>query len=335
MEIDHYAPVVITTLNRYDHFKRCLESLERCTGADKTDVYIGLDYPPSEKFVEGWQQIDQYLKEKERKNGFRNLFVRRREYNCGVGKVGSNSNLLYREIRGVADRYITTEDDNEFAPCFLEYMNKALEKYKDNDKVICVCGYSPFESNGDSNIYFAKQMFAWGIGRWMNKSKAISEFRSLESMQSAISNVSTALKIYRYRPILLSRVMDQVISGKRYGDVSFSFLCIVYDRYCLYPSKTMVRNWGNDGTGVHCKKNDSERFEGQEINQETYFELDEIDVAEDSRNRDKIAAIATKNWYGDFAILLRYFIWRFVKIDVFSIRKAASARKKYLMNFIP
>ena len=51
MEINHYAPVIIVTLNRYEHFKRCLDSLEKCTGANKTDVYVGLDYPPSEKYV--------------------------------------------------------------------------------------------------------------------------------------------------------------------------------------------------------------------------------------------------------------------------------------------
>lgn len=35
MEIKQYAPVVIPTLNRYDHFKACLESLEKCRGVDK------------------------------------------------------------------------------------------------------------------------------------------------------------------------------------------------------------------------------------------------------------------------------------------------------------
>ncbi len=53
MEITTYAPVLIPTLNRYEHFKRCLESLELCTGADKTDVYVGLDFPPSEKYHKG------------------------------------------------------------------------------------------------------------------------------------------------------------------------------------------------------------------------------------------------------------------------------------------
>lgn len=43
--VDNFAPVIIPTLCRYEHFKECLESLSRCTWAEKTEVYIGLDYP--------------------------------------------------------------------------------------------------------------------------------------------------------------------------------------------------------------------------------------------------------------------------------------------------
>lgn len=89
-----YAPVIIPTLNRYEHFKRCLESLEKCTGAEMTEVYVGLDFPPSDKYVEGWKKIDIYLKEKEVNNHFKKLIVVRRETNCGVGHQFSNGSLL-------------------------------------------------------------------------------------------------------------------------------------------------------------------------------------------------------------------------------------------------
>ena len=46
MEDRNYAPVIIPTLSRFEHFKRCWESLENCTGADKTEVFVALDYPP-------------------------------------------------------------------------------------------------------------------------------------------------------------------------------------------------------------------------------------------------------------------------------------------------
>ena len=69
------APVIIPTLNRYSHFKQCLDSLELCTLADKTIVYVALDFPPSEKYIDGWRKIDNYLRDKKSHNNFRKLIV--------------------------------------------------------------------------------------------------------------------------------------------------------------------------------------------------------------------------------------------------------------------
>ena len=56
-----YAPIIIPTLCRYEHLKECIESLARCKQAEKTWLYISLDYPASEKHVEGWKRISEYL----------------------------------------------------------------------------------------------------------------------------------------------------------------------------------------------------------------------------------------------------------------------------------
>ena len=321
MKIKQYAPVIIPTLNRFEHFKRCLDSLERCTGAEYTDVYVGLDYPPSEKYVEGWQKIDAYLKEKEEKNGFRNLFVRRRDHNCGVGKAGSNGSLLYREIKEVSDRYISTEDDNEFSPCFLEYMNKALEKYKDDERVVCVCGYTPFDVDGKENVFFSRQMYAWGNGRWIAKSERIWKFRNLESMEIALKSLRSAIRLYRFRPIMLSRVIDMVTQRYMFGDVSYTAYCVLHNRYCVFPSKTLVKNWGKDGTGVHYKKVADSSWIYQEISQNHTFEIDEIEVKEHKCISKLMLCVNSKKWYGNIAIFFRYLVWRITGKDIFSIRK--------------
>lgn len=59
--VNNLAPVIIPTLCRYDHFKRLMESLNKCTWADKTDVYIGLDYPAKEEHRDGWMKIKRFL----------------------------------------------------------------------------------------------------------------------------------------------------------------------------------------------------------------------------------------------------------------------------------
>ena len=49
-----YAPVMIPTLCRYEHLKRCIESLQMNSWAKYTDLYIGLDYPAKESHIDGY-----------------------------------------------------------------------------------------------------------------------------------------------------------------------------------------------------------------------------------------------------------------------------------------
>ena len=58
-----YAPVLIPTLNRDRHLKRCLDSLAASSVAKYTDIYISLDYPPSEKYVAGYERVKKLLEE--------------------------------------------------------------------------------------------------------------------------------------------------------------------------------------------------------------------------------------------------------------------------------
>ena len=71
---ENLAPVTIPTLCRYEHFKRCIESLSRCTLADKTEVYVALDYPAKESHWDGYNKIKDYLlSHKEDNLGFKKL----------------------------------------------------------------------------------------------------------------------------------------------------------------------------------------------------------------------------------------------------------------------
>lgn len=51
----NYAPIIIPTLNRNEHFRKCLESLEKCSGAENSEVFVALDFPPSDKYIDGWE----------------------------------------------------------------------------------------------------------------------------------------------------------------------------------------------------------------------------------------------------------------------------------------
>ncbi len=257
-----YAPVCIVTLNRYEHFQKCLESLEQCTGANKTEVFVALDYPPSEKYIDGWKKTDAFLAQKEQNNCFKKLNVIRREHNCGVGNPHSNGVLLGTFIRDHFDRYIFTEDDNVFSPNFLEFVNKGLDKFENDVSVSAVTGYChpyPFET-GDDNFFFHNTDFsAWGYGVWTARQHKIIEDIKNGCLKKSF-NLKNYLKVRKHGYNRLLTYLGLVLKPKkeyiRITDSVLSVYNIVNDMYVIVPTISKVRNEGWDLSGhSYARKN--------------------------------------------------------------------------------
>lgn len=170
-----FIPIVIPTLNRYEHLQKCLKSLSRCTWADQTEVFVALDYPPSsqwEKYAPGWEKNRDWLRSIGN-FGFKKLHLIERDYNYGIWSNSSSQKtncaaLIDEYIDGKFKSYIYTEDDNIFSPCFLEYMNKGYELFKKDPKVVCISGYRfYFPIKADDNTFFRQTVdyAPWGCMR--------------------------------------------------------------------------------------------------------------------------------------------------------------------------
>ncbi len=254
-----YAPVMIPTLNRYEHFKQCLDSLENCIGADKTEVYVALDYPPNMNYMDGWKKTDQYLAEKEKNNRFGKLIVIRRDYNYGVFNEHSNILELKKLVTEKYDRYIFSEDDNIFSPNFLEYINKGLEKYCNDDTVYAICGYTqPYDFLSDDNDYFRhnSDFSAWGFGCLVvSTQKAEREIENGYLRDSfSISNLKKVVKhgynrLYQYITYCFWYKKDYM----PITDCVLTCYLIVKDMHVICPTISKVRNIGWDESGQSFK----------------------------------------------------------------------------------
>lgn len=267
-----YAPVLIPTLCRYEHFKRCIESLSACTGAEHTDVYIGLDYPAKESHRAGYEQIKQYL-DSCGNLGFKSLNVIHRPHNFGFGPNG-NAMSLRREAFKKYDRIITSEDDNEFSPCFLDFMNQALAKYQDDDRVRTVGAWVPshHKQEGEGNIQFTYSTSAWGLGIWKHKEQQTFDYSEV------IRDKKQSWKLFKMVPgcwVMLYRMINR---GVNWGDVKRETYNCLNNTFQVRPYRSLVRNWGNDGSGAHCVA-DNNRFVSADIlESKTFGELDDCEV---------------------------------------------------------
>jgi hypothetical protein len=266
-----YYPVVIPTLCRFTHFKRCIESLVQCTYADKTEVIIGLDYPLKEEHKQGYKQICEYLPTI---SGFKKVTIIRRTENWGALR---NWQSLREYTFQHNDALIYSEDDNEFSPCFLDFMNKALVKYKDDNHIMSISGYNPVLYYGvqNSNVYCTPVSYAWGMGIWKDKEN---EFKSsLEYISKGnciLKSYFYSYKLFKAVPTSFNLLISMAKKGMEWEDVIRTSFNVLYGRVQLRPSISIVRNWGHDGSGEHCGVDKG--MTEQKILIQSTFELDAI-----------------------------------------------------------
>lgn len=284
-----YAPVIIKTLNRYDHLRQCVESLQKNKLAELTDLYISVDYPPSEKYMEGYLKVRQYTEQGIA--GFHKVHMFYHEKNIGSHE---NTKFLIAEAQKDFDTYIFTEDDNVFSPCFLTYINECLEKYKDDENIFAICGYSyPIGWERDGVIIKNTCLFpAWGYATWMNKRRQLLQY-SKEDIQRYMGRFCNARFLYHKNRHLFIEAVHIARNNHylalndrkklKHIDCVMGLYLTMRDKYSLMPTVSMVRNIGYDGSGLNCR----ETAGGRKVNAKEYdFSRQPIDEREDFHLND-------------------------------------------------
>ena len=262
-----YAPIGIHTLNRFEHFRRCVQSLAENNIAKDSDLFVSLDFPPSDKYTEGHGRIKEYLENGI--HGFRNVYVFMQSENLGAT---GNALFLHSKMRECSDRFIATEDDNIFSKNFLEYMNWCLKEFEDNDSIIQASGFSqPIAWRKDSMIQFLSNEYnAWGVASWYRKWDRAFEFITQGELKDALNDHKCILKILKLRPDFLPEILryrkkkDTTICTKgqmKAADIAMTMYMILNHKITIMPTITKVNNMGYDGSGLNCASLGYKQFE--------------------------------------------------------------------------
>ncbi len=310
-----YAPVLIPTLNRYEHLKKCLESLSHCTWADQTEIYVALDYPPSEKYVDGWKKNKEFL-ENCGDMGFKKIHLIEREDNYGTWNPGDRGNMacLFRDIMKHYDRFIATEDDNVFSPAFLEYMNKGLEKFEDDDKVLNICAfrwYFPLKDGGNTFFRSGVSCTPWGMGYWTKKQKTIPKL-DYKWFRKHLS-IGNLLKIYRNNgPAFVNLFVELSNSHQSHATVIDQHMAVymtLANKHQIIPIESLVKNIGLDGSGMSMSANNEELqdlYDSIPTSQDIHFDF--IGTGYEYYEYNKNLYIKERNWNSK-----KYYFIHFIK----------------------
>ena len=250
-----YYPIIVPTLNRYVQFKRLIESLQKNTDADKTELVIGLDYPPSDKYREGYEMIRDYIPSI---SGFKKVTFFRTDVNLGPYY---NDLRLRQYVKSEGyDAYIGTEDDNEFSPNFIQYMNWGLNEFRNDNRIYAICGFNKLNTDGVvGNVFILNHIFAgWGAGQWFNRQEKLAPYVNLHYQKEILDAMPLSI-VFNHKVFKASAILGMLYGGWPYGDTIPMFLPD-NERWCVFPTISKVRNWGQDGSGLHGGSEDGFRM---------------------------------------------------------------------------
>lgn len=259
-----YAPITLFVYNRPKHTRRTVEALQKNTLAADSDLIIFSDAQKSESQTDDVRMVRQYIRQVD---GFKSVTIVERETNYGLARSIIDGVTKVINERG---RIIVLEDDLVTAPYFLSFMNKALDAYQDEDKVMHISGYMfPIDNADMPETFFLRMASCWGWATWnrawchfeKNPKKLLSEYT-----EQTISrfNLDGAYNFWLQ--------IEQNESGLMDSWAVFWYATIFQKGgLCLHPESSMVSNTGHDDSGLHCAK--TSKFDVQLASKHiSYFE---------------------------------------------------------------
>jgi len=243
------APIVLFVYNRLEHTKQTLQALKANALAVDSDLFIYSDGPRSEAEITNIQEVRKYIKSVK---GFNSVTVVERNKNYGL------ANSIIDGVTNICNRYgkvIVLEDDIVTSPYFLDYMNNALEVYKDEAQVASIHGYTYPTTNALPESFFIRGADCWGWATWQ---RAWEHFETdgkklLKSLQD--QNLIDRFDFNHTYPF--SRMLEDQIKGKNNSwAIRWHATCFIKNFLTLYPGQSLIQNIGFDNSGTHCSNTD-------------------------------------------------------------------------------
>lgn len=241
------APIALFGYNRPEHLTRALTALQASPLARTSELHVFSDGPKHSAdclAVEKVRALVRNLK------GFAKVVVHERMENAGLAQSVIEG---VTELARAYGRVIVLEDDLVVAPGFLTFMNQALHRYQDEQKIMQVSGYMfpVAHSENIGSTFLCRVPASWGWGTWERawKSFDFDSAKLLGLLQDEHKryefNVKGAYPYFEHLTHQAEGRMD--VWGVRWYASMF-----VAGGLCLYPGQSLVQNIGLDGSGVHC-----------------------------------------------------------------------------------
>lgn len=196
-------------------------------------------------------------------NEHRRMFDEEIDWDCTVYKIYEDENrgmyaMMYRTremIWSHVDRCIFLEDDDLPAVSFFQFCAELLEKYKDDERISCICGTNSFviREGCTSDYFFSDRGSIWGVAMWKRVYDTYCDFEygkdpyTMRLLQNLCKRDRT---LWRQIKAFSS---GETYSGHIAGDeYYFEFAKFGHHQLQIIPTRNMISNIGCGASSEHA-----------------------------------------------------------------------------------
>jgi hypothetical protein len=172
-----FAPIALFVYNRPEHTQSSVTSLQQNELASRSDLFVFSDGPKDKVGCVAVQQVRRYIRAIE---GFKTVTIIERERNLGL----ANSVIVgITQVCNQFGRVIAMEDDLLTTPDFLTFMNQALDRYENEQRIFSISGFNfgfggPKAYAYDAFCFYRSSSLGWGTwkDRWERADWTMSDY---------------------------------------------------------------------------------------------------------------------------------------------------------------
>jgi len=240
-----YAPIALFVYRRPEETRQVLDALRDNEGADKSGLFVFSDGPKNEEERKKVGEVRALFRDLA---GFASVTVREQETNRGLA---ASVIAGVTEILRDHDRVIVLEDDLVTSKYFLRFMNEALEKYRDDDRICCIHGFSPPTAYPDISCFLRPGADCWGWATWRRGWELFRpDARQLydEIVEKNLRKAFDRDGAFPYTKMLAEQAAGRLDSWA----VRWYASAFLAQKYTLQSNRMLVENIGFGGSATHC-----------------------------------------------------------------------------------
>jgi len=243
-----YSPIILFTYKRIDHTQKTINSLLKNKECSLSDLFIYSDAPQKKEDAVEVDKVRNFIS---KIRGFKSIHIIEQENNKGL------ADSITEGVSSVINNYgscIVLEDDIVTSPFFLKYMNDAINKYKDNEKVMHINGWlPPIETNGAPDTFFSDRITPWGWATWK---RAWDKFESdPKKLFNELERKNYIDKFNLDNSFNFTSSLKANIKGLiKTWAIKWQASVTLNDGLSLFPKESLSVNIGLDDSGENSKK---------------------------------------------------------------------------------